>query len=94
MARRVNLIHWFLLALLVLALLFIGCSIGVDNFFSVANMRGLALAATTSTGTIVIHGHDDMTTGFVGSAATKSWLIQLSGPWKTTTSPGSGSVKS
>lgn len=32
--------------LLVLALLFIGCSIGVDNFFSVANMRGLALAVS------------------------------------------------
>src|ERR1043166_6391386 len=32
--------------LLVLALLFIGCAIGVDNFFSWANMRGLALAVS------------------------------------------------
>lgn len=32
--------------LLVLAALFIGCSLGVDNFFSVANMRGLALAVS------------------------------------------------
>ncbi len=32
--------------LLVLALLFIGCSFFVDNFFSLANMRGLALAVS------------------------------------------------
>ncbi len=32
--------------LLVLALLFIGCSLGVDNFFSLANMKGLALAVS------------------------------------------------
>jgi L-arabinose transport system permease protein len=32
--------------LLVLALLFIGCSIFVENFFSLANMRGLALAVS------------------------------------------------
>jgi L-arabinose transport system permease protein len=32
--------------LLVLALLFIGCSLGVENFFSWANMRGLALAVS------------------------------------------------
>src|SRR5882724_4978071 len=32
--------------LLVLALLFIGCSVGVENFFSLANMRGLALAVS------------------------------------------------
>src|SRR5450755_1576954 len=32
--------------LLVLALLFIGCSIFVDNFFSLVNMRGLALAVS------------------------------------------------
>ncbi|MEO5960961.1 MAG: L-arabinose ABC transporter permease AraH, partial [Opitutaceae bacterium] len=32
--------------LLVLALLFIGCSIGVENFFSLANMKGLALAVS------------------------------------------------
>ena len=32
--------------LLVLALLFIGCSLFVDNFFSWANMKGLALAVS------------------------------------------------
>ena len=32
--------------LLVLALLFIGCAIGVENFLSVANMKGLALAVS------------------------------------------------
>ena len=32
--------------LLVLALLFIGCSIFVENFFSLANMKGLALAVS------------------------------------------------
>src|SRR3954468_4970687 len=32
--------------LLVLAVLFIGCAVGVDNFFSWANMRGLALAVS------------------------------------------------
>src|SRR5215212_412548 len=32
--------------LLVLALLFIACSVGVDNFLSWANMRGLALAVS------------------------------------------------
>src|SRR4051812_42719087 len=32
--------------LLVLALLFIGCSVGVENFLSWANMRGLALAVS------------------------------------------------
>jgi L-arabinose transport system permease protein len=32
--------------LVVLAILFIGCSIGVDNFFSLVNMRGLALAVS------------------------------------------------
>ena len=32
--------------LIVLAILFIGCSIGVDNFFSLVNMRGLALAVS------------------------------------------------
>ena len=33
--------------LLVFALLFVGCSIFVENFFSVANLRGLALSVTT-----------------------------------------------
>lgn len=32
--------------LVVLAILFIGCSLGVDNFFSWANMKGLALAVS------------------------------------------------
>src|SRR5882757_4019839 len=32
--------------LAVLALLFVGCSVFVDNFFSLANMRGLALAVS------------------------------------------------
>lgn len=32
--------------LLVLALLFAGCSLGVENFFSLANMKGLALAVS------------------------------------------------
>jgi L-arabinose transport system permease protein len=32
--------------LLVLALLFIGCAVGVENFFSLANMKGLALAVS------------------------------------------------
>ena len=32
--------------LLVLALLFLGCSLFVDNFFSLANMKGLALAVS------------------------------------------------
>ncbi len=32
--------------LLVLALLFLGCSIFVENFFSIANMKGLALAVS------------------------------------------------
>src|SRR5882762_8938812 len=32
--------------LVVLALLFIGCSIGVENFFSLTNMKGLALAVS------------------------------------------------
>ncbi len=32
--------------LLVLALLFLGCALGVDNFFSLANMKGLALAVS------------------------------------------------
>jgi L-arabinose transport system permease protein len=32
--------------LLVLAILFVGCSIGIENFFSVANMKGLALAVS------------------------------------------------
>lgn len=32
--------------LVVLAILFIGCSIGVENFFSLVNMRGLALAVS------------------------------------------------
>ncbi len=32
--------------LVVLAILFIGCSLGVENFFSVANMKGLALAVS------------------------------------------------
>ena len=33
--------------LLVFALLFVGCSIFVENFFSVANLRGLALSVST-----------------------------------------------
>jgi len=33
--------------LLVLAALFIGCSLGVDNFLTATNLRGLALAVTT-----------------------------------------------
>lgn len=33
--------------LLVFALLFIGCSLFVENFFSVANLRGLALSVST-----------------------------------------------
>jgi L-arabinose transport system permease protein len=32
--------------LLVLALLFVGCALGVDNFLSVANLKGLALAVS------------------------------------------------
>src|SRR4051812_46542056 len=32
--------------LLVLAVLFIGCALGVENFFSWANMKGLALAVS------------------------------------------------
>lgn len=32
--------------LVVLTILFIGCSVGVDNFFSWANMKGLALAVS------------------------------------------------
>ncbi len=32
--------------LLVLAILFIGCAVGVDNFFSWVNMKGLALAVS------------------------------------------------
>jgi L-arabinose transport system permease protein len=32
--------------LLVLALLFVGCAIGVENFFSLANMKGLALSVS------------------------------------------------
>src|SRR5258708_3690594 len=32
--------------LVVLAILFIGCSVGVENFFSLANMKGLALAVS------------------------------------------------
>lgn len=34
--------------LLVLALLFLGCSIFIENFLSVANLRGLALAVSTT----------------------------------------------
>ncbi len=34
--------------LLVLALLFLGCSIFIDNFLSVANLKGLALAVSTT----------------------------------------------
>jgi len=33
--------------LLVLAVLFLGCSLGVDNFLTPANLRGLALAVST-----------------------------------------------
>src|SRR4051812_12830035 len=33
--------------LLVLAVLFIGCSVFVDNFLTVTNLRGLALAVAT-----------------------------------------------
>src|SRR3954469_12954140 len=32
--------------LVVLAILFLGCSLGVENFFSWANMRGLALSVS------------------------------------------------
>src|SRR5437764_9199814 len=32
--------------LVVLAILFIGCALGVENFFSLANMKGLALAVS------------------------------------------------
>lgn len=32
--------------LLVLVILFVGCSIGIENFFSVGNMKGLALAVS------------------------------------------------
>jgi L-arabinose transport system permease protein len=34
--------------LLVLAILFLGCSLGVDNFLTVTNLRGLALAVSTT----------------------------------------------